>query len=117
MEKKVINEEQFKRLVIEEAKKYMSEDTEKSINSKKRITIENVESLINKIESKNKSISSIKLDNVFSESKGLELDKKISRDIDMDNYNSKKNIIHINEEEKGKWQRMLNYEIPSDEKR
>lgn len=119
MERKVVNEEQFRQLVIEEAKKYISTDaSEDKVPACRKITFESVESLIGKISEKNKTISSIKLDEVIFESsdKSSKIDK-ITRDTDMGAYNNKKNVIHVNEGEKDKWQRMLKYEIPSDEKR
>ncbi|MEK6829893.1 MAG: hypothetical protein AABY15_07270 [Nanoarchaeota archaeon] len=118
----VINEEQFRKLVIREAKKILSEeiiqkeDKKEAPASKRKVTFEKVESLIKEIEGMSKSISSIKIEDgdvklVISEK------KTVKRDVDMDEYNKKKNVIHVNENEKDKWNRMLNYKIPSDNER
>jgi hypothetical protein len=37
------------------------------------------------------------------------------RQLDVDNINKNKNIIHVNESEKDKWKRMMNYNIFDDE--
>lgn len=125
MDKITINEEQFRKLVIREAKKILAEEKEakeikkESPESKRKITFENVENLIKKMDGLSKSISSIKFDEesvkeVVSEK--IE-NKQMKRDIDMDEYNKSKNIIHVNEKEKDKWNRMMNYKIPSDNER
>jgi hypothetical protein len=126
MDKKVINEEQFRKLVISEAKKILSEEEsspapEKNIapTSKKRLTFDKVESLIREMEQMPKSIKSISLnDEVLSKSTIVEdKSKKPNRDLDVNEHNKKKNIIHVNEGEKDKWSRMMKYQIPSDENR
>lgn len=129
MDKKVINEKQFRKLVIEEAKKYISEDevsaeTIKS-ESKRKVTFDRVESLINEMEGMNKSISSLSMDIDKSELVGgpkasdepLTWTPNQNRDLDVNEHNSNKSVNHMNEEEKKKWNRMMNYNIPSDEDR
>lgn len=37
------------------------------------------------------------------------------RQLDVDNINKKKNIIHVNESEKDKWKRMMDYNVFDDE--
>lgn len=123
MEKKTINEEQFRKLVIREASKFLSEEKSPSIETRKpatkrKVTFDKVESLISEIESMNKSISSI----VFSEESSEEIISESfkndsRRNFDVMTHNSKKNINHASEGEKDKWNRMLKYNIPSDENR
>ena len=129
MDKKVINEKQFRKLVIEEAKKYISEEEVSAENvkseSKRKVTFDKVESLINEMEGMNKSISSLSMDIDKSELIGSPKSEDTSstwtpnknRDLDVNEHNSKKNVNRMNEEEKGKWNRMMNYNIPSDEER
>jgi hypothetical protein len=127
MDKKVINKEQFKKLVIEEAKKFFPKEdlsvSEKESNRK--ITFNKVESLINEMKNVKKSISSL-IENEVSDNlnegiKSLEEEgswsPKRERDLDVNIHNKKKNIIHVNENEKDKWNRMLKYNIPSDNDR
>lgn len=126
MDKKVINESQFRKLVISEAKKIIvSENEEKETsNNKRRITFSNVESLISEMESMNTSIMKTLMDGesvkeVVSESEdpvGMWTPKK-ERDLNPIEHNKKKNIMHVSEGEKDKWNRMLNYRIPSDDER
>lgn len=122
MDKKVINESQFRKLVISEAKKIMiSENENKSeFKSKRKVTIEGIESLIGKIQGMNKSIASIIEEQSFNNSEELvegNWAPKKERDLDPIEHNKKKNIIHVNEGEKDKWSRMLNYKIPKDNER
>ena len=125
MDKKVINEEQFRKLVIEEAKKFISKEASTPVNEviqepKRKISFDKVESLINEIESMNKSISSLSINldtNLNSEEVIKESVKKPNRDLDVHNHNKKKNVLHVNEGEKDKWNRMLNYNVPSDDQR
>lgn len=114
MDKKTLNEEQFRKLIINEAKKYISEKSEKKIN------LSDIESLINEIKSVPKSISSIlKESGQYKASenvnKGWSPNEK--RDYDVLEHNKKKNINHVNEGEKDKWKRMIDYNIPKDEQR
>lgn len=127
MDKKIINEEQFRKLVVNEAKKLMSEEANLPMieegKIKRKITFDKVESLIKEMENSNKSITSINLsdelytdkEEVIKESK--EEKNKPNRNLDVLEHNRKKDFKHINEGEKDKWNRMLNYEIPSDEDR
>ena len=127
MDKKVINEEQFRKLVISEAKKFLAEEEksttpEKNIapESKRKITFDKVESLIKEMEQMPKSITSISFDDEVADNSTNIMEengKKPNRDLDVIEHNKKKNIIHVNEGEKDKWNRMLNYNIPSDENR
>jgi hypothetical protein len=125
MDKKVINEEQFRKLVIEEAKKFISKEASTPVKEvvqepKRKISFDKVESLINEIESMNKSISSLSINldaNLNSEEVIKESVKKPNRDLDVNNHNKNKNVLHVNEGEKDKWNRMLNYNVPSDDQR
>lgn len=127
MDKKVINEEQFRKLVINEAKRMMAEEKgspekKESAPNNKKVTAEDVEALISEIQSMNKSISSLHKEletNESDDSKVIneEVDEKIMRDTNMDEYNQKKNVFHPSENEKDKWNRMLNYNIPKDKDR
>ena len=126
MDKKIVNKEQFTKLVINEAKKYLSEETddkkEVKIKSDRKISFSEVESLINEMEKMPTSISSIikndrenieEVNNIENES----WTPNEKRDFDVLEHNKKKNIIHVNENEKDKWKRMLDYNIPKDEER
>jgi len=123
MDKKVINEEQFRKLVIKEANKIISEDVESTPKqeNKRTITFDKVDSLIKEMEDMNKSISSINFEiteEVIKETQeSKETKKKPNRDLDVNEHNKNKNIIHVNEGEKDKWSRMLNYKVPSDDER
>jgi hypothetical protein len=116
MDKKVINEEQFRKLVISEAKKCLSENKEETTPSTRRVTFDSVESLISEIGSMNKSIKALMSENDLPEME-IKSEKVNKREMDLDAYNKNKNVIHVNEGEKDKWQRMLKYEIPNDEQR
>lgn len=125
MDKKTINEAQFRKLVIEEAKKFISKESPVvKVESKGKITFDKVETLINEMEAMNKSISSLVTENdinVFEplkneESIGMWIPRK-ERDLDVNKHNNNKNTTHINEGEKDKWNRLLKYNIPSDEQR
>lgn len=124
MNKKVINEEQFRKLVIEEAKKFISEEGTPTptkaveVVSKRKISFDRVESLISEMENMNKSISSLSID-LDSKKEVVEegVSAKPNRDLDVIEHNKSKNILHVNEGEKDKWNRMLNYNVPSDEQR
>jgi hypothetical protein len=131
MDKKVINESQFRKLVISEAKKIMiSEGEDKAsaenseFKSKRKVTFEGIESLIDKMQGMNKSIASIiEEESVNSSGELIEGQQtetwvpKQERDLNPIEHNKKKNIMHVNEGEKDKWNRMLNYKIPSDDER
>lgn len=126
MDKRIINEEQFRKLVISEAKKIFSEEEnspapEKNIAPvlKKKLTFDKVESLIKEMEQMPKSIMSISFDDEVLGTPTIVEDKskKPNRDLDVNEHNKKKNVIHVNEGEKDKWSRMMKYQIPSDENR
>jgi hypothetical protein len=122
MDKKVINEEQFKKLVISEAKKFLSEDKSEepsTDNVKKKFSFDKVESLISEMEDMNKSISSLIdiNDQPEAEDKNEGWTPKQERDLDPIEHNKKKNIMHVDEGEKDKWKRMLDYKIPKDDER
>jgi len=131
MDKKVINEEQFRKLVLNEAKKVMAEgdsSPKKEETSKtKKFSFDKVEGLIGEMETMNKSITSIieessdDADKEIVEEGKLGLEQNWSpnqnRDLDPIEHNKKKNVLHMNEGEKEKWKRMMGYEIPDDEKR
>ena len=121
MDKKTINEAQFRKLVIAEAKKVISEEetTAAKAEPKRKITFDKVETLINEMEIMNKSISSlsIELDSKKEVVEEAEEKKGPNRDLDVNEHNKNKNITHVNEGEKDKWNRMLNYNVPSDDER
>lgn len=102
-------------------KKKNSPAPEKNIapTSKRKVTFDKVESLIKEMEQMPKSIKSISFDDVADNSNNIveAKSKKPNRDLDVIEHNKKKNIIHVNEGEKDKWSRMMNYQIPSDENR
>lgn len=115
-------------MVINEAKKFIDEgdkSTPENINtekSKRKITFDKVESLINEMDNMNCSISKIELDNISPEN-GIQImeeeKSEISekRSMNIDEHNKKKDFKHTNEGEKDKWKRMLDYQIPKDEER
>lgn len=120
MDKKVINEEQFKKLVINEAKKILSEEIKNvpKAECKRTVTFDKVESLIKEMNDMNKSITSINLDikeEIIEEIEKLK--ERPNRGLDVIKHNKNKKITHVNEVEKDKWSRMLNYKIPSDNER
>jgi len=119
MDKRVVNEKQFRKLVINEANKVISEEEKKAPITKRKITFDKVESLIKEMKKSNKSIASITTDSISDESEEIVKEEKYkpNRDLNVIEHNKKKNIIHVNENEKDKWNRMLNYEVPSDEER
>ena len=119
MDKRVVNEKQFRKLVINEANKVISEEEKKAPKTKRKITFDKVESLIKEMKKSNKSIASITTDSISDESEEIVKEEKYkpNRDLNVIEHNKKKNIIHVNENEKDKWNRMLNYEVPSDEER
>lgn len=128
MDKKVINKEQFKKLVIKEAKKFISEEdlspaenTEKE--TKRRVTFDKVEGLISEMESMNKSISSLFegeenfVGGPQASDEHLTWTPNKDRDLDVNDHNKKKNFKHINESEKDRIKRMLDYNVPKDDER
>lgn len=130
MDKKVVNKEQFRKLVIEEAKKFISEeDLSPAENTKKetkrRVTFDKVEGLISEMESMNKSISSLMGENeIVEESAPVKSEDPVGmwspnqdRDLDVNEHNKKKNFKHINESEKDRIKRMLDYNVPKDDER
>jgi len=119
MDKKVINEEQFKKLVIKEAGKIISESKGDVQKNSRKVTFDSVENLIKEMETSNKSISSINLiDELYTEKEGVISEvNKPNRDLDVNKHNKNKNVKHINEGEKDKWSRMMNYKVPKDEER
>ena len=124
MDKKVINEEQFRKMVIEEAKKFISEEEAtpaKTVKpeSKRKITFDKVESLISEMKGMNKSISSLSIDVDSEEKTSVEEGWKPqqNRDLDVNEHNKKKSFNHVNENEKDRIKRMLDYNVPKDEER
>jgi len=127
MDKKIINEEQFRKLVIKEAKKIFSEDVkstpamESGKVESKRLSIDEVESLIKEMEEMNTSITSLSLsllgESEAASEEAIEESKGPNRDLDVNEHNKNKNYKHINENEKDRIKRMLNYNVPKDEDR
>ena len=127
MDKKVINEDQFRKLVIKEANKIFSDEeksapiTEGKVEQKSKFSFEDVENLINEMEVMNTSITSINLvakkdtEGVIEESNSEKESPK--RDLDVIEHNRKKNVKHVNESEKDRIKRMLSYNVPKDEER
>ena len=130
MDKKVVNKEQFRKLVIQEAKKYISEGEnapaeQPEKKTTRRITFDKVEGLISEMENMNNSISSIMGEGeVVEESAPTTSESPVEtwkpnqdRDLDPIEHNRKKNFKHINESEKDRIKRMLDYNVPKDEDR
>lgn len=122
MDKKVINEDQFKKLVINEAKKIFSEDEKSThiqgekIKEAKKFSFDDVENLINEMEVMNTSITAISLESKKISEEVIE-EAEPNRNLDVNEHNRKKNFKHINENEKDRIKRMLNYNVPKDEER
>lgn len=126
MDKKVINEDQFRKLVIKEAKKIFSEEeketpiVEGETKKETKFSFDAVENLINEMEEMNTSITSISLaadaasEDVIEESSE---ETGPNRSLDVNEHNRKKNFKHVNENEKDRIKRMLNYNVPKDEDR
>jgi len=113
------NKEEFKQFVINEATKIIKRDKQgikkvvkESVKKKEEnVSPQNVAELANKMKELNKNL---RFSNpVISEVSS----RKIQRDEDMAKYNRQKNVAFKNESEKDKWNRMMGYEIPSDDKR
>lgn len=79
---------------------------------------EEMKKINKKIDLKNPLISELgesMLSSVLNESKeNISLKE---RQLDVDDLNKKKNVIHVNESEKDKWKRMMNYNVFKDEKK
>ena len=78
---------------------------------------EEMKQINKKIDLKNPLISELVkgvLSTVLSENSSKETNLK-ERHLNVDGINKSKNIIHINENEKDKWKRMMNYNIFDDE--
>jgi len=127
MDKKIINEEQFKKLVINEAKKIFYEDekstpaVEEIKTKSKRLSIYEVENFIKEMEEMNTSITSLSL-SILDESEKVseettEESTGPNRELDVNEHNRKKNVKHVNENEKDRIKRMLDYNVPKDEDR
>lgn len=131
-----MNKEEFRKYVIAEAKKYLfSTENAKSVESPKTIqetvkvkptTCNITPSEIKKLAEEMKQINKIiDLRNpLISESEESLVESIINKNkpskgtpLNLDEINKKKHINHQNEGEKDKWNRMLGYNIPSDEER
>lgn len=78
---------------------------------------EEMKQINKKIDLKNPLISELGkgvLSTVLSENSSKEISLK-ERQLNVDEINKNKNIIHVNENEKDKWKRMMNYNIFDDE--
>lgn len=70
---------------------------------------------INKnIDLKNPLISKLGA-SILSENSNTKEKNIKERQLDVDSINKSKNIIHVNESEKDKWKRMMNYNVFNDE--
>ena len=115
------NREEFKAFVISEAKKVINNSgkvegkkiVKESVGEKReKITPANAAELASRMKELNKNLkfqAPVISEHVSS--------GKIERDEDMSNYNKGKQIGYANEAETAKWQRMMGYEVPSDDKR
>lgn len=133
-----MNKEDFKKYVIAEAKKHLfsteNEVPAKPLNViKENTTIEaNSENKLNPLEIKNlaEEIKKINkkidlrsplisesnesfVENILKENKAALRE----REVDVDDINKKKHIGFQNEGEKDKWNRMMGYNVPTDEDR
>ena len=134
-----MDKEVFKKLVIEEAKKFIFEGqdnsvTEKTSNNTKTLGItpsevkalaEEMKKINKKIDLKNPLISESVIKTVEETSSEKEEQEEINesenslreRELDVDSINKKKHIKFQNEGEKDTWKRMLGYNIPDDAQR
>jgi len=80
---------------------------------------EEMKKINKKIDLKNPLISELgenMVSSVLNECKDSDSNSNLKdRQLDVDNINKKKNIIHVNESEKDKWKRMMNYNTFEDE--
>jgi len=83
---------------------------------------EEMKQINKKIDLKNPLISELGkgvLSTVLSENTSKEAEPKVAqlkeRQLNVDEINKNKNIIHTNENEKDKWKRMMNYNVFNDE--
>lgn len=133
----VMNQEEFKKYVLSEAKKYLfslENETPTNLNKIKENVNINVEetsskpasinpSEVKKLAEEMKKINKvIDLRNplIISEETSSEtVTKKVEdkRTLDVDAINKNKHIGFQNEGEKNKWDRMLNYRVPTDDER
>jgi hypothetical protein len=133
-----MNQEEFKKYVLSEAKKYLfSLENETPANNldtiKESVNINTEEtefkpasinpSEVKKLAEEMKKINKvidlrnplIVSEETLSESVTKKVDDK--RTLDVDAINKNKHIGFQNEGEKNKWERMLNYQVPTDEQR
>lgn len=78
---------------------------------------EEMKQINKKIDLKNPLISELGkgvLSTVLNENSSKEITLK-ERQLNVDEINKNKNIIHVNEGEKDKWKRMMNYNVFNDE--
>lgn len=78
---------------------------------------EEMKKINKRIDLKNPLISELG-ENVLSTILKEDSSKDVSlkeRQLDVDKINKEKNVIHINENEKDKWKRMMNYNVFDDE--
>ena len=136
-----MNKEEFKKFVIEEAKKhifapekdvpaFIKENVKieaTSVEKKKlSITPDEVKSLAEEMKQLNKSIDfrnplfsdeSELISESENKKESLKPSEKIKRYDDMKDYNKGKGVHHLDESEKDKWQRILGYNVPGDTER
>lgn len=136
-----MTKEEFQKYVISEARKYLfSNENVEPLDSKKpikegveetiapasgeeKLTPSQIKNLAEEMKKINKKIdlrnplisesSESLVETILNESKPSLRD----RELDVDDINKKKHIPFQNEGEKDKWNRMLNYNVPSDEER
>lgn len=129
-----MNKEEFKKYVIAEASKYLfstentPEDTSIYVESTNNSTeqkvspseikklAEEMKKINKKIDLRNPLISESDeslVESILNENKSSIKD----RQVDVDEINKQKHISFQNEGEKEKWNRMLGYNVPSDEDR
>lgn len=131
----LMNKEEFKNYVIAEAKKHLfSTENKNTLVKENNSTAEGGESefKLNPSEIKNLAEEIKKINKkidlrspLISESNDSLVETIINnnkfelreREVDVDDINKKKHVIFKNEGEKDKWNRMLKYNVPTDEDR
>ena len=79
---------------------------------------EEMKKINKKIDLKNPLISELGqgvLSTILNEESSAKDSQIKERQLDVDGINKKKNVIHVNESEKDKWKRMMNYNVFNDE--
>lgn len=135
-----MNKEEFKKLVIAEAQKYLFSNENEIPSDGLKTIKENTANKATIVETDKQSITPSQIKTLAEEMKKIskvidlrnplisESDESLvesilkkstdsKRTLDVDSINKSKHLSFQNEAEKNKWERMLNYRVPTDENR